>query len=221
MAKDYSKEGNMKKCIMLACCLLFVFFGTANASLTVIGTATYNGFSYKLIHDSDGPFGPITWLDYTTSPSANWQTLMNWAASLNNPGVLSYNLNSGVQIDWDEEDWRLWSSNPYANVNTPTQSEMGDLFINELGNSTGLTNKGYFSNLIANWYVSDTLSAHSYQSAILFRTDTGTLTAYGIDASYFRGMAVRPGALVPIPGAALLFASSLFGLIGIRRKIRK
>ena len=37
----------------------------AQATLKVIGTANYKNSYYKLIYMEGGPFGPITFLDYT------------------------------------------------------------------------------------------------------------------------------------------------------------
>jgi hypothetical protein len=72
--------------------------GPAGATLSTIGTATYNGTNYYLIYD-DNPSGPIVWFDYTnypnTAPQSTWPNQVDWASSLNNPGVLTYNLLPG------------------------------------------------------------------------------------------------------------------------------
>ena len=95
----------MKKLILICTVTLFLTVGSAIAgSLTVIGTATYEGASRNLIYDADSPFGPITWLDYTSwggiGGAGDWQSSVDWAASLNGSGVITYNLNSGVEMNW-------------------------------------------------------------------------------------------------------------------------
>src|SRR3989304_8626967 len=77
----------------------------ADAILTNIGTATYGGGSYNLIHDDD--IGLI-WLDYSNAPNT-WQNQVNWAAGLNGVGVLTYNINPGVTVTWGG-NWRLPSA---------------------------------------------------------------------------------------------------------------
>ena len=74
----------------------------ADATLTTIGTADYGSGTYNLIHDDD--LGLI-WLDYTSSYNI-WQNQMNWAAGLNTAGVLNYNINPGLTVNWGA-DWRL------------------------------------------------------------------------------------------------------------------
>jgi hypothetical protein len=136
----------------------------ADATLIPIGTATYNSSDYNLIYDDD--LG-ITWLDYS-NPVNNWNGQMSWAAGLNNPGVLTYNLDPGITMSWSGE-WRLPSTvdglNVYGYDGTTTSgfnittSEMGHLYYTELGNKGfidtsgnpqpiwGLTNTGPFLNL--------------------------------------------------------------------------
>ncbi len=90
---------------LLAIVLVLTIATQAAASLTVIGTATYLGNDYNLIYDADSPFGPITWLDYT-SPFIPWLDQVNWASGLG--GSLTVTLNPGYtpSIDWTT-GWRL------------------------------------------------------------------------------------------------------------------
>jgi hypothetical protein len=114
----------------------------AQALLIDIGTADYNGGTYKLIYDADSPYGSIVWLDYTQGFNS-WGNLMLWAGSLNSMGTVNANLNPGVNIIW-EGDWRLpktvdgsWSwgydGTTVAGYNIIT-SEFGHLYYTELGN---------------------------------------------------------------------------------------
>ena len=86
----------MKRGWMLLLVLVAVlgFSGMAKATLTTIGTATYGGQNYNLIYEDNQH---LVWLDYT-HVYAYWDNQMSWAAGLNNPGVLTYNLNPGVSI---------------------------------------------------------------------------------------------------------------------------
>ncbi len=97
----------------------------SQATLTIIGTATYGGDgstdnyllngsteNFNLIYDDNSPFGSIVWLDYTrgyNSTGGIGDTLgnqVNWASGLNASGVLTYNFNPGVTVTWTDV-WRL------------------------------------------------------------------------------------------------------------------
>jgi hypothetical protein len=196
--------------------------GLANATLTTIGTATYDdgtgSKNYNLIYDDDAPMGAITWLDYTNA-DALWQEQMDWAAGLNGAGVLTYNLNGNV-ASWTGGDWRL-----PATVDGPfvlgtdgtttygyniTSSEMGHLYYVELGNlggcdtsgncpqpGWGLANAGDFVNLGPTWNWSGTESALYPVDAWTFDFFNGFQSyddklAVISDNTYF-GVAVRTG----------------------------
>lgn len=128
------------------------FSGLANASLITIGTASYEGQEYNLIYeDVQG----LVWLDYPTY-HCDWYTQMNWVAGLNNPGVLTYNINPGIYLSWgDGSSWRLPITDEsivtlgggpgyeghdqnghfaYEWGLNMTNSEMGHLFYSSLGN---------------------------------------------------------------------------------------
>lgn len=96
----------MKKVTALMAVLLnFMYFGTANAALTQIGTATYLGSEYNLIYEDDNLNGSLVWLDHR-STNYDWPDLVNWAAGLG--GQLTINLDAGytTTIDW-VNGWRL------------------------------------------------------------------------------------------------------------------
>ncbi|MFO7554475.1 MAG: DUF1566 domain-containing protein [Desulfobacterales bacterium] len=105
----------MKKYIILACCLLLVLLGTANASLTTIGTATYSNWGYNLVYDDDG----LTWFVYLTG-TGTWANQMNWASELVN-NIASYNFNDGLSVTWSG-NWRL-----------ATKDELNSLYYDEFG----------------------------------------------------------------------------------------
>jgi hypothetical protein len=84
---------------------VFLFISwDATAELVKIGNATYEGQPYNLIYDEDQD---LIWMDYTLS-RANWLSQMNWAAGLNESGVLTYDIDPKYTVFWNEEDlWRL------------------------------------------------------------------------------------------------------------------
>jgi hypothetical protein len=134
--------------------LLILFFMTAfsvaaSAGLTRIGTAAYGGKDYNLIYEDDQG---LIWLDYTNpATSQRWYGQMKWATGLNASGVLTYKLNSGLNVTW-EGDWRLpkavdgarvygYDGQTTAGYNIAT-SEMGHLFYVSLGNLGYYTKDG-------------------------------------------------------------------------------
>jgi len=126
--------------------LFLGFSGAAHADLTVIGTASYQGSTFNLIYDNNGPNGPITWLDYS-SPGNTWQNHVNWASGLGSNLTVALSPCYMSTIDWTT-DWRLPTTvdGPYVfgyNGTTTagyniTTSEMGHLYYTALGN------KGYY-----------------------------------------------------------------------------
>ena len=70
-----------------AAILLAVFIlltGTANATLRVIGTATYNGIAYKLIWDDDNNGRSVVWLDFANGRLTH-DAQLAWASGLSFP----------------------------------------------------------------------------------------------------------------------------------------
>lgn len=140
--------------LLIAIAMVVGFSAQAYATLILRGTDTLGN---RLIYDDDLN---ITWYDYTTSLDT-WQNQVNWASALT---VIF----GGTIYD----DWRLPSTvdGPwvwgYDGTTTGgyniTSNEMGHLFYTELGNlglyatdgtnpqpCYGLTNTGYFLNLLA------------------------------------------------------------------------
>ena len=193
----------------------FVYSAPADASLQVIGTATYGGSSYNLIYVDSSPFGSIVYLDYSMN-SANWSSQVAWASSLNNAGVMTYNLNTGYSMNWSG-GWRLSSmvDGPVVNGSDGsttsgyniTTSELGYLFYTELRNKGaldvngnaqvgfGLTNVGPFANLQSSMYWSGTDSSQYQSSAWYISTYFGAQGVNG-EAGPLLALAVRPGHLV-------------------------
>ena len=161
--------------------ILLGIIGMAQATLTVIGTATYDDGTgaqeCNLIWDDDNNGNSVVWLDYMNDNTI-WTPQMGWAAGLDEQ--LIYNIDPIYTVNWIDDDWRL-----PATVDGPlvhgcdgtttagyniTTSEMGHLYYIELGNlgynsttdcSTeqpgwGLQNTDPFQNLHPAWYWSDT-----------------------------------------------------------------
>lgn len=124
----------------------------ARADLMTIGTAQYAGSVYNLIYEDTQN---LVWLDYTRAKNSR-QNQVNWAASLNNSGTLTYTLDSAYSVNWDGTVWRLPTTDEsmaklsgdvagyagpdatgyhnYARGHNMTNSEMGRLFYESLDN---------------------------------------------------------------------------------------
>lgn len=187
------------------------FSGNAGAELTIIGTATYAGGEYRLIHETDQG---LIWLDYTNQGN-RWPQQMAWAAGLNGPEVLICHLNPGVSVSWDG-DWRLpkttdgprrygYDGTTTAGFNI-TSSEMGHLFYASLGNpgyyntsgtplsDYGMLNTGPFKNLQDDMYWSGTEYSTDPDHAWDFNMYFGAQSNMAFKSSYsYSGLAVRPG----------------------------
>jgi len=226
--------------------IILLGFGSAHASLTVIGTAGYEKGIYNLIYDSDGPNGPITWLDYKRSRNGQ-ANFVAWASSLGS--ILTITLNPGYTstIDWTT-GWRLpnvagvWPQFGYNGTTSAgfniTTSEMGHLFYTELGNKGafdtsgnlrqaadyGLTNKGPFQKLEALTYWANARDPKSIDYWWGFSFQDGCQNTY--TGYRYYGLAVHPGEVsaatpAPIPAAIWFFGVGFAGLVAYRRKVEE
>jgi len=111
----------MKAKIAICAAAVICAFVTApaGATLTVIGTATYDGTDYNLVWDDDNGGGTeVVYLDYDYSVGrfVNHPDAISWAGGLG--AALTINLLPGHSVTWSG-DWRL----PAANAGI----ELGDL----------------------------------------------------------------------------------------------
>lgn len=201
---------------------------TTHAALQTIGTATYGASDYNLIYDNHSQ---LIWLDYTNG-SDNWTNQNSWTFGLNTAGVLTYNLNAGVSMNWSS-DWRLptvtdtgsvgcnfsYSGTDCGyNVDTST-GEMAHMWHDELGNVSyydtsgsgpqsgwsGITNAGDFQNLQQGGYWSGTEFTDGSNNAWVFNPN------WGYQGDFPKGnntyaIAIRSGVVVvPEPVSSTIF----------------
>ena len=195
-----------KKIILISMVVLFGLLFDSNfaqASLTIIGTAEYNGQTCNLIYDDDDTGhggGGLVWLDFTNG-ATSWLAQKAWVGSLET-SLTNISLN-GYIINW-AGNWRLpdtvdgplvvgsGGDNPpgsgiydYTSGYNLTNSEMGHLFTTELGNLSflgldgqtqfgfGLNNAGPFSRLQSVAYWSDTEFSSNGNYAWWFSMNNG------------------------------------------------
>ena len=128
------KTGIRTFCLIAA---VLAVAGTAGATLTPVGTATYNGSDYNLIWDDAQS---LVWLDYS-APSLYWPNQMAWAAGLD--GQLTYNWDPAYSVTWAETAWRLPDAGaaPSYGCQAATQ-ELGHLYYTGLGLEGGSSTAG-------------------------------------------------------------------------------
>ncbi len=112
-------------CIVL--CLIVALFGmsvSANATLTTIGTASYNGNDYNLIFEGELGNSGLVWLDYTRSYDT-WQNQSNWASGLGLYLTVDLDPAYMATIEWNT-GWRLPETDEsQANLSLSRQDGFG------------------------------------------------------------------------------------------------
>lgn len=245
---------------LLALSTVLVIFGmdsVAQATLITIGTATYYGSDYNLIWDNDNNGNSVVWLDYSNSLNT-WQNQFDWSTGLDS--LLTYNINSTYIVAWDDETWRLpqtvnvqyelgYDGTSSAGYNI-TNSEMGHLYYEELGNAgyrdtdgdinvrpaapdSYLQNTGQFNNLIGLWHEASGVNVASWYWSEIYIYDSGLawgLQMYdGNQSMSWLGnsgfcLAIRSGqvaTIAPVPEPATMLLFGI-GLAGlVGNRIRK
>lgn len=203
--------------------------GMANASLTTIGTATYNGSDYNLIWDNNNNGQSLIWLDYSNVDFVDWTAKTAWADGLDSS--LTYNINPAYSVNWTDDNWRLPTSDTNLPFGAPPiTSELGHLYYNELGllssqdngyvsTTVAQLNASNFDNLLDGLYWS---SSQDFDPSMIWVFDmaSGSQFTNGAYRPDMNGLAVRNGQVsaVPVPGAFWLLGSGLAGLASLRRR---
>ncbi len=195
---------NFKNILGASCACLAVVSFNANASLLGRLPSTPGGTDYQAYYDD---VADLTWLadaDYAKTSGyvpfgvMNWAEANAWAAGLTVGGV---------------GGWRLANSD--ACSGNCTNSEMGNLFYNVLGNTAGaLTDIGPFSNVQGLYWLA---TEDPGVGAWFFNMNNGFQSSY-IETYDFSAWPVQLGDVVPVPAAVWLFGSGLLGLIGVARR---
>lgn len=193
---------SIKLIIRTACiCLATVSF---NADAALIGRLADSNGNFQAYYDTEAN---LTWLaNAYPSYGRSLNSAKTWAENLDVAGITG---------------WRLPNADPTCGIAyNCTNSEMGNLFYNVLGNTAGsLTNTGPFSNVSSEFYWSGTQYAAGSYGAWGFVMGEGRQTwLYG--AYSYAAWAVQSGDIsaVPVPTAAWLFGSGLLSLVGLARR---
>ena len=175
---------DIKSIIGAACTCLMVISFSANAALIGVLPATPGGTDFQAYYDTEAD---LTWLADAnpTGATRNWAATNAWVAGLNISGVTGWRLPSSLNSD---------GSGPCGLPLSCTDSEMGNLYYNVLGNAAGgpLTNTSPFSNVQSNHYWSSTEVAPNPSSAWFFGFNSGRQSHFGKGAGKF-GWAVQSG----------------------------
>jgi len=173
-----------------------------------------------------------------TNGKMTWDEAIEWSEQLNYAGFGNWRLpdtkpvngtNFQIHVSFD-------GSSDFGEHITSPQSELSYMYFVNLHNASAhdtygnligcgptdscLTNTEQFNNLIPYNYWSDTEVENSPAFAWSFNTQHGIQTLYDGKPNLFYAWAVHSGdiAAVPVPAAAYLFGSGLFGLLVSSRK---
>ena len=209
---SWTADANLLATMMSAQGFNTVVNAIISASPIVYDTPNYFDGSYNHYVSYSGSY-TISTSDFGTTGTVTWfgaQAFVNYLNSINYAGSHQWGLPTTPDSD---------SSGGFNKTN----SQMGELFYNELGGIAGnsIPNSNYFSNVQAYLYWSSTeySSDPKYMYAWLFNTFTGNQGATFKSSQYY-AWAVSPGniAAVPVPSALLLFGTGLLGLLSLKRR---
>lgn len=193
--------------------------GTLEASDANLVSKIINA-SGGVIHDTPNPYNPtgnftLTAADFSAGGSVDWyaaQAFMHYLDTINYGG---------------SSQWALPTQPDQSRGDNITNSQLGELFYNELGGVAGvniITTHNVNYNLFSNvqppypfWTSREYTSSES--NAWTFYTSNGHQDADD-KQSHKYAWAVSPGQLaaVPVPGAVWLFGTGILGLLGLKRR---
>lgn len=209
------------------------------AACTCLAAISFNANAALVARDLDGNLATaeayydnvadLTWLADANAAGTtmDWLTANSWAAGLDINGVTGWRLPVTLQPDPTCSSQN--TLNGASSGSNCTGSEMGNLFYNVLGGTSGGAISATHN---ANYYLFSNIQDSGYWSATAFAPNPNNTTSwvfsFGIggqevssNGAGHYAWAVQSGdvgaAVVPIPAAAWLFGSGLLGLIGVGR----
>ncbi len=173
-------------------------------------------------YDADGIMSQADARAWTTQ--LNYQGYDDWRLPKVSP-INGSDFSFPVSFDGTtDRGWNITSSQSelsymfYVNLVNVGEKDTNGNLTGCGSNSSCLTNAGLFDNLISGhyWFGNEMGDGTGW----IFRTDIGLQNAFINSGFSFGVWAVRDGdvSTVPVPSALWLFASSLFGLLGWKRK---
>jgi len=202
----------MKSLKIAAVATALVISTSANAALLGRLAATEGGTDYQAYYDTEAD---LTWLadanptlgsvyDYRGNGIVSWRDATKWVADLSVGGV---------------DGWRLPDPDNSCQGYNCTNSEMGSLFYNVLGNTakTRIVNTGPFNNVqdFNYWLSAEYYAVNGF--AYTFDMGYGS-TGSSKGSSYVWAVQSGDVSAVPVPAAVWLFGTGLIGLAGVARR---